>query len=329
MVEFGVLLPHFGQLARADLLLRAGQEAERLGFDSVWVRDHVLYEPAAHVDGGGDSRFFDGLTTLAVVGAATSKIALGTGSLIPVRHPLLLARIASTMSSLVGDRMILGLGAGASDEEFETLGLNSTAPERVEWIKETIAILRQAGENGQVACSGRHFAVADARIEPVPHAPPRIWYCGTAPASVRLAGSLCDGWLPGRIPLETFRGRLRKLREQAETAQRFTPTAGCRPLVVVHPRPGIRVDPELVRRLSAYANGVRFWERPGGAAFEAASDLEGILLAGDVGELSEQVGKVLDAGCDHLIFDFRASPETYMEALEAVGSEVLPRVRAA
>src|SRR5919202_6115778 len=111
-MKFGLLLPHFGEYADRDRLLDGTKLAESLGFDSVWVRDHLVFEPHGEME-KPNREFYDALTTLTAIGAVTERIQLGTGSLIPFRHPLLTALMVGTMTQLLGpDRLILGFGAG-------------------------------------------------------------------------------------------------------------------------------------------------------------------------------------------------------------------------
>ena len=83
--KYGLLLPHFGEFADRDRLLEGSKLAEDLGFDSVWVRDHLIFEPHGEMEKPNRS-FYEALTTLTAIGAVTDKIELGTGSLIPFRH---------------------------------------------------------------------------------------------------------------------------------------------------------------------------------------------------------------------------------------------------
>jgi alkanesulfonate monooxygenase SsuD/methylene tetrahydromethanopterin reductase-like flavin-dependent oxidoreductase (luciferase family) len=73
--------------------------AEKMGFDSVWVRDHLIFEPHGEMEDPNRS-FFDSLSTLTAIGAVTDRIELGTGSLIPFRHPLHTAAVVATMTQL-------------------------------------------------------------------------------------------------------------------------------------------------------------------------------------------------------------------------------------
>src|SRR6185437_1832758 len=126
------------------------QRAEELGFDSVWVRDHLVFEPHGEME-KPNRTFFDALTTLTAIGAVTERIQLGTGSLIPFRHPLVTALIVGTMTQLVGPRVILGFGAGTFDHEFDAVGMG--AADRVELVRSTAAIMRKVMTENEVSYS--------------------------------------------------------------------------------------------------------------------------------------------------------------------------------
>ena len=117
-MSFGLLVPHFGEHANRRALLDGAVLAESFGFDSLWVRDHLVFEPHAEME-AANIVFFEALTTLSAIGAVTENISLGTGSLVPFRHPVHLAISIATMTRLLGERIILGFGAGTFDHEFE------------------------------------------------------------------------------------------------------------------------------------------------------------------------------------------------------------------
>ena len=79
-MKFGLLLPHFGHYADKDRILDGARRAEELGFDSVWVRDHLLFEPHGEFE-SADRDFYEPLTALTAVGAVTERITLGTATL--------------------------------------------------------------------------------------------------------------------------------------------------------------------------------------------------------------------------------------------------------
>lgn len=126
------MLPHFGEYANRELILEGARRAEEQGFDSVWVRDHLLFEPHGEFE-SPNRVFYEPLTVLTAIGAVTERITLGTGTLIPYRHPLVTAFSLATMTHMVGPRLIAGFGAGTFDHEFEAVGLGGIfRPELVE-----------------------------------------------------------------------------------------------------------------------------------------------------------------------------------------------------
>ena len=163
MTSYGLLLPHFGEEADRDKLLKGSQRAEELGFDSVWVRDHLVFEPHGEME-KPNRTFYDALTTLTAIGAVTERIQLGTGSLIPFRHPLITALTVGTMTQLVGPRVILGFGAGTFDHEFDAVGMGDA--DRVELVRSNAEILKRVFTENNVTYKDEYFEFNDVTIEP-------------------------------------------------------------------------------------------------------------------------------------------------------------------
>src|SRR6266540_2712 len=109
--QYGLLLPHFGEHASRQNLIRGAQRIERYGFDSVWVRDHLVFHP--HGMEGQDRTHVDPIVTLSLVAGVTDRVILGTGSLIPHRHPIYAALVLSSLEFVAGPgRVIAGFGMG-------------------------------------------------------------------------------------------------------------------------------------------------------------------------------------------------------------------------
>src|SRR3989304_3568977 len=197
MVQFGVLIPHFTQFANRKGILESGRMAEDLGFDSIWVRDH-LFISSHHTEHAGitDARFVTESTlTLAASLGVTSKIKLGTAVLTPHRHPLKVAQIFATLSYLSNGRVIMGVGAGYDPGEFAALGISFA--DRVQAIKETVEICRLCWEQDDVSFSGRLFSFQHVTLEPKPVGKSvPIWYGGVTMKSVERAVDFADGWVP-------------------------------------------------------------------------------------------------------------------------------------
>ena len=324
-MKFGLLLPHFGEHASKDNLLRGSQRAEELGFDSVWVRDHLVFEPHGEME-KPDRSFYDALTTLTAIGAVTNKIELGTGSLIPFRHPLLTALMAGTITQLVGPRLILGFGAGTFDHEFDAIGWGDK--DRVEMVRSNAKIFERVFTENNVTYSDDIFSFNDITIEPKPIGGKiPFWYCGATPRSARLAVEFADGWMPGRISLATMAQRIQTMRDLSSEQQKKMPT------VAVIPPTSIEATREEALRdvnipgLLAWANKAKFTVKPPSGTFETVEDLEGQLIAGSPDEAVEQVKKFADIGVEHLVFDFRFKFDRWFEQIDLLGTEVLPKLR--
>src|SRR6267143_603260 len=137
--KFGLLFPHFGPDASKESLIEGAKAAEALGFDSLWVRDHLIFHP--HGMEGTNNTFIDPFVVLASLGSTTTKIKLGFGSLIPHRHPILLALMLNSLAYMAGDRLLLSLGLGTFQQEFDAIGMGEWPRDEV--AREQVAILRQ------------------------------------------------------------------------------------------------------------------------------------------------------------------------------------------
>ncbi|MEX0834209.1 MAG: LLM class flavin-dependent oxidoreductase [Actinomycetota bacterium] len=173
-------------------------EAETLGFDSVWTSEHHFND---------DSYMPSLLTFSAAVAARTSRIEIGTGLVLaPLYHPLRLAEDAATVDVISGGRLILGLGMGWNEWEFEALGV--PIRERVARTVDAIEICRQAWGPGRVESAGVGIYPKPAR----PGGPP-IWLGANADRSIRRAAKIADGWIDAEPTKEDFTVHLEWLRD--------------------------------------------------------------------------------------------------------------------
>ena len=324
-MKFGLLLPHFGEEASRDKLLDGSRRAEELGFDSVWVRDHLVFEPHGEME-KPNRTFYDALTTLTAIGAVTSRITLGTGSLIPFRHPLMTALMTATLTQLVGPRLILGFGAGTFDHEFQAIGWGDR--DRVELVRSNAEILRRVFTENHVTYSDDNFSFSDVTIEPKPVGG-RIpfWYCGATPRSARLAVEFCDGWMPGRISLLTMEKRIATMRELSEQQRKPMPTVAVIPPTSIEETREEALQHVNIPGLLAWANKSKFAVKPLSGQFETIEDLEGQLIVGNPDEAVAEVQKFARLGVEHLVFDFRFKFDRWFEQIELLGTKVLPRLR--
>lgn len=324
-MKFGLLLPHFGEEASKEKLLEGSKLAESFGFDSVWVRDHLVFEPHGEME-KPNRTFYDALTTLTAIGAVTEKIELGTGSLIPFRHPLVTALMAGTMTQLLGPRLILGFGAGTFDHEFEAIGWGDL--DRVEMVRSNAEILRRVFTENDVTYDDGIFSFENVTIEPKPVGG-RIpfWYCGATPRSARLAAEFADGWMPGRTGLLTMEKRIQIMREMTDENGRPMPTVAVIPPTSIEDTREEALKHVNIPGLLAWANKAKFAVKPPSGSFETVEDLEGQLIVGDPDQAVEQIRRFEEVGTEHLVFDFRFKFDRFFEQIELLGTEVLPKLR--
>ncbi len=183
----------------------AARAAERMGFDSVWMSDHVVmvegaaspypFAADAKITWPEDAPMFDCLIALAAAGAATSRIELGTCVLIaPQRNPIVLAKQAATLDVLTGGRFTLGVGAGWLAEEFRAL--EAPFAGRGERLDEWIAIFRDCWTGRPRAHDYRHWSVPPGVLcYPTPVHEVPVLVGGMSRAALRRTGRLADGWM--------------------------------------------------------------------------------------------------------------------------------------
>jgi probable F420-dependent oxidoreductase len=200
-MKYGIALPNFGKYADKDKILELASAAEELGYESLWVSDHVVI-PGSH-EGFGDT-FYDPFTTLTYIAAATNKIMLGTSVLIlPYRNPVVLAKTVATLDTLSRGRVILGVGAGWLHDEFRALGVDYG--ERGAITDEYIEIIKTLWTGDSPEFTGKYFKFSDIKFLPKPEQKPHppIWVGGGSAKAMERAVSQGDGWHPvGQTPRE-------------------------------------------------------------------------------------------------------------------------------
>jgi alkanesulfonate monooxygenase SsuD/methylene tetrahydromethanopterin reductase-like flavin-dependent oxidoreductase (luciferase family) len=321
-MTYGVMLPHFGAHASPKRLLDAGELVERLGFDAVWVRDHLLWRPHAH-EARENITFVEPIVTLAALGARTSRILLGTSVLIPIRQPLKLAQEIGALSYLTGNRVILGVGAGHDRAEL-VMGGGIDPARRRQAVTEMIRILRLALGEDHVTFDGEVYRIDDATLEPKPTEPVPIVFGGPSRAAVEIATAEADGYIVGTLPFLTMDDRLGYLREREAAL-------GRRMALVSVPR--VRIERDRARARAAInvagmvEDGQHHWIKPRSGWWDTLEDVEGAVFAGEPSDIIEGVLKLRERGFDHFAFDVRFQFDRFEELLELIAAEILPVLR--
>jgi probable F420-dependent oxidoreductase len=210
-MEFGIALPNFGRYAEKELILDMVKSAEDLGFDSLWVSDHILI-PEAH-KGFGDV-FYEPLATLSFVAAETRSIRLGTSVIIlPYRNPIVLAKMVSTLDVLSGGRLTLGVGVGWLEGEFDALGVSHVDRGRI--TDECIDVLKNLWSNEEPSHRGKYYNFSNIKFFPKPIQKPHppIWIGGNGLVAIRRAIALGNGWHPVGLTPGEIQEKLRAVGE--------------------------------------------------------------------------------------------------------------------
>ena len=188
-----MILPNYGEGSTPDGIRRVAEAAEELGFDSVWATEHIIVGP----DGVNPyGRVYAPLVTLGWIAGYTQRIALGTSILlVPLHHPIHLAKEIATLQQLSGRAVTAGIGIGWHHDEFEFLGVEFDG--RGRRVDESIRVMR-ALWNGDRDFEGRYWSWHDATSEPLPSPVPEIWVGGSSDRAVRRAHEVGDVWHPSR-----------------------------------------------------------------------------------------------------------------------------------
>lgn len=209
-MKLGIHLPHIGRKAGADSIRRAAIQAEELGFDDVWVSEHIIVPK----DGGypPSPNFWDPVLTLTWAAAVTSRVRLGTSVLVlPLRHPLPLAKELATLQNLSGGRLILGAGVGWLEAEFDALGV--PFKERGRRMDEGIEMMRAVWSQDPVTFEAKWIPakIEAMRAQPQPVAPIPVWIGGSSDAAIKRALRM-DGWHGSRVAPDKAAEMVKRLR---------------------------------------------------------------------------------------------------------------------
>jgi probable F420-dependent oxidoreductase len=197
-MQLGIHLPHVGRKAGPDAIRRAAVQAEDLGFADVWVSEHVILPKDAPYP--PSPAFYEPILTLTWAAAATRRVRLGTSVIVlPMHHPVPVAKQVATLQSLSEGRVVFGIGVGWLEAEFAALGVPFR--ERGRRTDESIALMRALWRDDPVSFPSKYIAaaIADMRMEPKP-APIPIWVGGSSEKALARAVKLCDGWHGSRLP---------------------------------------------------------------------------------------------------------------------------------
>jgi probable F420-dependent oxidoreductase len=277
-MKFGIAVPNFGLYANREQILEISALAEELRYDSLWVSDHIVI-PASHKVFG--DTFHDPLVTLAYIAAVTDKLELGTSVMVlPYRNPLVLGKMVSTLDTLSRGRVILGVGTGWIEGEFEALGVNykSRGPVTDEYIE----IMKELWTSEKPEYNGKYLEFSNIKFLPKPERKPHppIWVGGESAGAMKRAVKYGDGWHPVGLTPGTFREKAEYLKTLLPAEKRDGFTLSLRRNIEINEGRELSADDTLRGGREKITKGIREYRDAGVThlvLYILAGDYKGIL----------------------------------------------------
>lgn len=300
-MKFGITIPNNWGIEDPQNVLDFGPMAEELGYDSVWVMDH-LFNNGYIRERLDDKPYYHPLATLSHLSATTRRVALGTSVLVlPYHNPVALAKYAASLDQMSGGRVILGVGVGAMQEEFAALGVPFR--QRGALTNECIEVMIELWTNPDPSYNSSRWQFADLKFSPKPLQKPYIplWIGGASPGAKKRAATIGDGWHPSGLSPDAFRSAKAEIEKMAIEAGR---------------------DP------NALTMSVRVEvEAHGGPSSSRAQD-RSRLSGDDLEQMVAGVKAYQDSGVTHLLFALNTGDiDRIGELMRNIAEQVMPRFR--
>ena len=222
MVQYSFRLPnadYLGFPANTEAIVQTAVKAEELGFDALFVNDHVIVDDAPRSEPWRN--VYDPLVVLSYVAALTSRVMLGTSVLImPYRNPIVTAKMIATLDQMSGGRAVAGVGSGWNEVEYNALGVPFR--QRGARTTEYLRIWQACWAPGPTTFHGRFFNFDNMHVNPKPLQQPHppLWIGGSSQASLRRAARFGAIWQPTPTPLDTLVGNQTYLKDYCAEIER-------------------------------------------------------------------------------------------------------------
>lgn len=204
-MKFALSAVGSGSTAKPEPLAQVARKAEALGFESVWIPEHLAiprefstpypYSASGQFPGGNNANVHDPLIALTYIAAVTERIRLGTGVFVlPLRNTLAVAKSVASLDVLSNGRLIFGVGIGWLAEEFDAVGMSFK--DRAPRAREAIAVMKKLWSEDEPEFEGRfhRFAKIGFNPKPVQKPHPPLIFGGETEAALKRAVELGDGW---------------------------------------------------------------------------------------------------------------------------------------
>jgi probable F420-dependent oxidoreductase len=229
-MKIGIAVPNIGPVATPEAIKTVAQQAEGLGYHSLWTVERLLWPVnprtpyPATPDGSLPEEYkycLDPLDTLTFVAAHTSTIKLGTSVLdIPYYNPVLLARRLTTIDVLSKGRLRVSFGVGWSPDEMEAAGADMKV--RGSRADEFLQVLKTIWTTDPVEHHGKFFTLPKSYIgpKPVQRPHPPIFLAAYTPPAMKRVATMADGWNPAGVPIEGMAQMFAAMKQMAKEAGR-------------------------------------------------------------------------------------------------------------
>ena len=311
---FGIAVRNFTaypEMPDARALVEYGVKMEELGYDSLWVWDHILL--------GVDPNFpiVDSLTLLTAIAARTTRIKLSTGILVlPLRNPVLLAKQLSTMDQLSNGRLLMAMAVGWYKREFDAAGIPFEQRGRI--MDDNLEILKRFWMEDKVDGEWTNHKVSAGVMYPKPVQKPRppLLIGGYVDKVLKRAAEKGDGWLTYFYKPESFAISWEKLRN-------FAAEAGKNPDELMN---GAQLPIMVGNSRKDFEGPMMEWlNRDFDIAQGSLSTMDSAIM-GTVDECVAQLKEHLAVGVQKIIF----VPYKYeMDQCEIIAKEIIPKLKAA
>lgn len=332
-MKFGVGLPtctagmmYPVPFATPDDILRVAVEAEELGYYEVAGNDHINTQRYVRESWPQPPDFFEPLVTYAYCAARTTALRFVTGIIVlPMRHPVLLAKQVATLDQLSKGRLILGVGVGAYREELETAYPELAGASRAALMEEGLQALRLLFSERRASFEGEHHRFHDLEMFPKPVQDPfPIYSSGNAEGSIRRAARYGQGWLPAGIGPDRIREGRAKLDGYAREAGRDPSEIAIAPQLIVCLGADESRARESFERSQLHHHLVSLQQ-----STLKGVDVESYLalnLVGTPEQVIQKIGALEEAGVSHLcgLYFVGNTVDEMMGQVRAFAGEVMP-----
>ncbi|MCA9858385.1 MAG: LLM class flavin-dependent oxidoreductase [Thermomicrobiales bacterium] len=350
-VQFGFCLPIFASpgpnlfrtpgFAEVDpaACMAMGKRADELGYDSLWVADHLML--------GKDDAILEGWTVISALAGATSRAKLGMIHLaVLFRNPALTAKMVATLDQISGGRVIHFMDCGFSGREYIAYGLpwNDAIDARVEMLTEATELMLQLWSSEQpVTFDGTHYAVQDALCNPKPiqRPHPPIWFGEVNPNTLDACAKYGQGWNTTPVSISELRRRLGLLREACDRQNRTFDELELSletQLLVAPDLDAIRARLRDLAELAGTVAGERGQVEGFVSSYAADEDFKAFVsgtsdaiparlaedwIIGTPDQVESRLRAYIDEGINHFMIWFMDAPN--MAGLELFAQDVAPR----